>query len=253
MNRLTVLSPHRDDAAFSLYLSLKRWCRSGIKVTVLNFFTVSAYGKSPAGSGPEIISAVRRTEDRRVLARIDRRIQVLDCELLDAPLRLGIPPKAVFHPETQLLAGAMAPEVASLIRANARNSLLVAPLALGGHVDHFAVYQAATSCPIKQRLAFYEDLPYVAWTSDEMLRQRIRETEARTQVQLRSAIILQEDGRWQKQHGIAQYRSQIAREEAALISKFSVRYAGGERLWIPKHSRAWAWLAGTQSALSRKS
>jgi LmbE family N-acetylglucosaminyl deacetylase len=242
MRQVTILSPHRDDAAFSLYLSLRTWRQSGVKVTVLNFFTVSAYGKSPAGSGPEIISAVRRTEDRRVLARIDRRIRVVDCHLLDAPLRLAIDSAAVFRPETQPLAAMIEPEIAKLIRGNARNGLLVTPLGLGGHVDHLAVHQAATSWPNKQRLAFYEDLPYAAWTPPEILQQRVRATEARTGLQLRPAIIGQREATWQKQTGIAQYRSQTTREEAALISKFSVRYGGGERLWIPKHSRTWAWL-----------
>jgi LmbE family N-acetylglucosaminyl deacetylase len=242
MRRLTVLSPHRDDAAFSLYISLRKWCQSGVNVSVLNFFTVSAYGKSPAGSGPEIISAIRRAEDRRVLARIDGSIRVLDCDLLDAPLRLGIDSRAVFSPEIQRFASVIQPNIVALIRGNACNDLLLIPLGLGGHVDHLAVHLAATSFPNKHRLAFYEDLPYAAWVPETMLRRRIRETEARTRVQLRPAIIRQEAARWRKQCVIAQYRSQITREEAALISKFSGRYGGGERLWVPKYSQAWALL-----------
>ncbi len=244
MRPLTILSPHRDDAAFSLYLALGKWRRAGANLTVLNFFTVSAYGKSPAGSGAEIISAVRRTEDRRVLARIDRSIRVVDCDLLDAPLRLGVNPKEVFLPEIQCLASVIQPQIEALIRGIAHNDLLVIPLGVGGHVDHLAIHLTATSLPNKHRLAFYEDLPYAAWTSDSMLRRRVRETEARTRVQLKPAIVRQKGARWPKQCVIAQYRSQTTREEAALISKFSVRYGGGERLWIPKYSRAWAWLAG---------
>ncbi len=242
MRRVTVLSPHRDDAAFSLYLSLKRWCRSGVDVSVLNFFTVSAYGRSTAGSGPEIISLVRKAEDRRVLSFIGRSIRVQDCDLLDAPLRLAVSPDAVFRPETQALAAASEPEVAALIRANARSGLLITPLGLGGHVDHIAVHRAAMACPNKQRLAFYEDLPYAAWTPDTILSRHIRETEAKAEVRLRPAIIRREGAAWQKQSAVAQYQSQITPEEAALISKYSGRYGGGERLWIPKYSNAWAWL-----------
>ncbi len=167
---------------------------------------------------------------------------MVDCNLLDAPLRLGIDSAAVFHPETQAFAAAIKPEVSALIQRHARNHLLVIPLALGGHVDHFAVYQAAISSAMKQRLAFYEDLPYAAWISDEMIRRRVRQTEVRTRIQLRPVIIRRNRARWNKQHGIVQYWSQTSREEAALITKFSAKYGGGERLWVPKRSNAWAWL-----------
>ncbi len=55
MRKLTVLSPHRDDAAFSLFICLAKWSMfPSLKVKVLNFFTESAY--APYSSASDAIS-----------------------------------------------------------------------------------------------------------------------------------------------------------------------------------------------------
>ncbi len=250
MLRITVLSPHLDDAAFSLYLSLREWQRPDISLAVLNFFTVSAYAPRASSTGAEAVSLIRKTEDRRVLSRIGRGIRVRACDLLDAPLRLGLKSEAVCRPDTQVLASRSEPELAALIRKHAGSDLVIAPLGLGGHVDHLAVHHAAIASVSPPHLAFYEDLPYAIWTLEAVLSQRIREAEAGTQVRLRPAIVRREHGVWRKQHVIAQYRSQISPEQAASIARFAARYESGERLWIPRYGKAWMLLTKNHACQS---
>jgi LmbE family N-acetylglucosaminyl deacetylase len=216
----------------------------------MNFFTVSAYAPRAGQSETEAASLIRKTEDRRVLSRIDRNILVRDFDLLDAPLRLGISSDAVFRREAQELASTSEPQVAALIRKHASRVLIVAPLGLGGHVDHFVVHNAAIRSCSPIRLAFYEDLPYATWTQEDALRQRIRETEAKTGMRLTPAIIRQASAFYRKQRVVAAYRSQISLEEAASIARFAAKYGGGERLWIPKHGQPWALLTSAHARQS---
>jgi LmbE family N-acetylglucosaminyl deacetylase len=244
MRGLTVLSPHRDDAVFSLYFALRKWRREGVRLTVLNFFTRSNYAPGVSEKQTDAVSLIRKTEDRNVLSRIDKGIDVRDCGLLDAPLRLGIEFAAVCNPETRALAKSVEPEIAAYIRTRAFSDLIIAPLGLGGHVDHLAVNEAAIASTARNhKPAFYEDLPYATWTSSDMLRQRIHEIETKLGARLRPVIIRQRYAIPQKQGAAARYRSQITRQEAASIARFSLRYGGGERLWIPKHSKLWTVLA----------
>ena len=68
-----VLSPHRDDAAFSLGLAVDSWLAAGHSVSVLNFFTQSAYAPYSdvetlhANDRVSFVSAVRRREDVAIL------------------------------------------------------------------------------------------------------------------------------------------------------------------------------------------
>lgn len=242
MISLTVLSPHRDDAVFSLYLALRKWQQSPLRIIILNFFTQSNYAPRISGKGAALVSNVRKTEDHKALAKIGKNIQILDCDLLDAPLRLGIEAAAVCRPETRPDTRCVT-EIAAYIRNLARNDLLLAPLSLGGHVDHRAVNEAAiASASKKSRLAFYEDLPYATWTPQDTLQRQVHAMEARIGIPLRPVIVRQRGEVRRKQYAAARYQSQITLQEAIWIARFSLRYGTGERLWIPKHGESWALL-----------
>ncbi len=161
MKEITILSPHRDDAAFSLCMALRKWTAMRLKLTVINFFTVSAYGPGSSGKDPLTVSSVRRREDRRVISIIGPLIRVREAGLLDAPLRLGIEAAAVCRAETRsLLRSEDIRAIACFIQRWARSGLLIAPLSLGDHVDHIAVHEAALVSADSRRLAYFEDLPY---------------------------------------------------------------------------------------------
>ena len=106
-------------------------------------------------------------------------------------------------------------------------------------MDHIAVNQAAIEIADSHRLAYYEDLPYASWTSDQTLTSRVRDAERKTRTPLRPAIIRSEFNARIKRRVIMRYQSQIVPEEGGLIARFSGRYGGGERLWIPQRARNW--------------
>ena len=74
--KILVLSPHRDDAAFSLSIAITNWLTARHSVTVLNVFTRSRYAPfSDAAFVHEndelsYVSAMRLREDEYFLRRI---------------------------------------------------------------------------------------------------------------------------------------------------------------------------------------
>jgi LmbE family N-acetylglucosaminyl deacetylase len=222
--RVTVLSPHLDDAVFSLGLSLAAWTEWHLDPAVINFFTVSGFGPRCAGKDAGAISALRAREDRRALASISRNIQIKSLGLLDAPLRRGLPVSSVFtlNVETD--------EVRAL--GQRIDGPAIAPLGLGNHIDHLTVRDAAVRQGSKN-LAFYEDLPYAAWSSDTVVRQCVQQVEETTRTRLRPVILRRKHAIAMKRRMVSFYRSQIDRDEANLIAQFAANYGGGERIWVP--------------------
>ncbi len=235
-----MLSPHRDDAVFSLFFSLTRWAAAGVSVRVVNFFTRSAYAPWAQMDDISAISEVRRREDRRALTRISRTLRVRSFDFLDAPLRLPLTFGEICLPESaRLLSSGFVTTLARTIGALVRRSLVLSPLTLGDHVDHVAVTRAALIACQAKRLAFYEDLPYAAWTSPSTLRQKVLQIEERSGIGLQERVIRVDRARGRKQTAAAMYSSQVNREEVIALARFSARSGGGERIWIPRASPAW--------------
>jgi LmbE family N-acetylglucosaminyl deacetylase len=246
MPQVIIFSPHRDDAAFSLCLCMSRWSRVGIPIRVVNFFTQSAYAPRAAigDDGPKkcrTVSLLREKEDRAVLSGINRSIEGESLDFVDAPVRLGIEPNAVCSEKARLCRDndTIQRLIAALSRY-IRDNFVFAPLGLGGHVDHLAMQSAAIAASEGARmLGFYEDLPYAIWTREQVLHERVRDSEKRTGVPLRPVVIRESRAIWKKRNVVSGYRSQIDRREADDIARFGSRYGGGERIWIPRHSGRW--------------
>ncbi len=241
MLELTILSPHCDDAAFSLSVALSYWSKLSLKLNVVNFFTVSEYAPHALSTGASAVSAVRSREDHSALAAIDRGIRVEALNLLDAPLRFGVGADAICRSETAALQSAS--EIDALgqsLRKYFKRGLVLAPLALGDHVDHLAVSKAAQASSTDRKLGFYEDLPYATWTSESAFCHRLHKTEQHTGVHLRGVVIRNRNFTVaHKRRLINKYRSQITPEEATSIAHFAYNYGGGERVWFPKYGVAW--------------
>ena len=238
MHEITVLSPHRDDAAFSLYFALSQWSRRNIRLRVVNFFTRSAYAPYVPFESVAAVSAIRRREDRSVLRALGS-IEVIDAGLLDAPLRYGIPVEEVSGNGTS---SRISDKDISALTAHipgSRSGIWIAPLALGDHVDHQVVKIAACCAIEARRLAFFEDLPYATWTPSELLRERVQDAERLTGSRLRPLLIRGVRTVFRKRQLVGRYSSQIAFEQAARIAHWSSNFGGGERLWVPAHSRLW--------------
>jgi hypothetical protein len=249
--KILILSPHRDDAAFSLSLAIMNWLSAGHSVTILNVFTRSLYAPySDADFVHEndrlsYVSAMRLREDELFIERLTEHLpraaktnlRMVDLNLKDAPIRLRCSVENLcdipVNPED--------PAIEKIRKALARHSesgdveALVPPLALGQHVDHLTVRAAALPLSITLPTAFYEDLPYAAThpSAAADLAAFREETTNRLYEPLYPVISQSNstDAVQIKRHLALGYASQIDERVGAQVSNFAARYKGGERLW----------------------
>jgi LmbE family N-acetylglucosaminyl deacetylase len=167
------LSPHLDDAAFSAGGTLARLADEGWEVVVATLFTASVPEptgfalacQTDKGLAPEVdYMALRRAEDAAACAVLGA--QPVWLALREAPHRgyhsaaaLFGPPHADDPAEREATA-AMEPLMDLL-----RPSLLLAPQAIGGHVDHVLLLRALRGLEVKVPVLWWRDFPYVARTT----------------------------------------------------------------------------------------
>jgi LmbE family N-acetylglucosaminyl deacetylase len=251
--KILLLSPHRDDAAFSLSISITNWLRARHTVTILNIFTRSRYAPySDAGFVHEndelsYVSAMRLREDEHFLRRITQdlpkglknNLHMIDLNLKDAPIRLRIPLEELSDTPVNPADAAIEKIRKALIKQSEMGAMqaLVLPAALGNHIDHLTVREAAMSFTTSIPSSFYEDLPYAtthpsAATDLEVLREAAEQRDEPL-----SPVVYRIDSATEhKRKLILGYASQINNEAGTLISDFAIRYNGGERLWA---NQAW--------------
>lgn len=168
MPRALALSPHLDDAAFSCGGTLARLAGQGWAVTVCTAFTRSVPNptgfalacQTDKGLPPEAdYMALRRAEDAAACAALGARPLWLD--FAEAPHRgypdaraLFVPPRAedrVAAPLAWALAAVLEP----------RPDLVLAPQAIGGHVDHVLLLRALRAVlPPGLPVLWWTDFPY---------------------------------------------------------------------------------------------
>ena len=185
--RLTVVSPHLDDAALSCGGMLTQVSRH-TPVTVLTLFTEGGpppytrsarrYLRQVRAADAQSLYRERRVEDRAALASYG--ISWLHAGLTEAQFRhlpgAGgawwarlLPELAHTYPVYRLhvVRGRIAAADAAILAAAARviarfagsgPDLVLAPLAVGGHVDHVLARTAAAAT--RARLGYYSDFPY---------------------------------------------------------------------------------------------
>lgn len=157
-----VLSPHPDDAVWSVAGRIPRWTRRGEPVTVITVFDGDG-ATPPEGWRAVAEPHVRRREDIAALDVLGvRRVSV---GLAEAALRAddGVPryggPRRLFGPVHDR-DGALPDVVAAAVREElGPDVLLHGPLAAGHHVDHVLVRRAAELVR-GTRILYYEDFPY---------------------------------------------------------------------------------------------
>ena len=248
--KIVVISPHRDDAAFSLGLSVENWLTAGHAVHVLNCFTRSEYAPYSdaeslhANDRASFVSAVRKREDIAWAKLLGNRLKITDLDLLDAPLRLACGVEEVSTVEIRPGDRAMARvagAVAKLARLGPADTLaIVLPLAIGRHIDHRVTRQAGLEALAGSALpvAFYEDLPYAARPGAD--------AEIGTSAEA-TGLVLQPDFTAEAAEDVSSqmtrkrrmadcYDSQIDTDVAMQIAAFAEQYSGRERLWT---NEAW--------------
>lgn len=229
------LSPHVDDVAFSLGAALLDGRLGG--GVLVNVFSVSNCTADDADRDVARVSALRRAEDRAFLARLPVALDAIYLDRLDAPLRLNVPedevcrvpPPAPDDPEVALL-------VEALRRQEAGEGLLLAPLGLGGHVDHALAHQAAcTVAAEKWRVAFYEDLPYAGGVELEEIDRAVAAAATRLGRTLEPVLLPAGGEGMRKLDAMADYASQVDASTLRRIERHGARVGAGglaERIWL---------------------
>ena len=238
---ILVLSPHRDDAAFSLSLSISHWLQQGHTVSLLNVFTRSLYAPySDAESVHEndrlsYVSAMRRREDEAFLKQLPG-LTMTDLNIKDAPIRLHCDSSIVCDMDVDPNDTAF-PKITKAIQAALAakpGTALVVPLGLGHHVDHRVVRDAALPLTPNAPCTFYEELPYATREGVQVDLTRFREdTEHRYHEDLHPVLCHGTHTRPAdfKRRIALLYNSQIDSALADTIAGFAHRYHGAERSW----------------------
>ncbi len=151
------VSPHADDVAFSAAAELGRDVAAGADVTVLTLF------EAPQDRGPASFSdrAARRAEDdafarafRVTVERAGWDDAIVRHRRYRTPSRLFAPLRPDEAPLVEVVRAALQAHVDGGRRE------VVAPLGVGGHVDH-QVAHAACRALVGADVRYYEDAPYV--------------------------------------------------------------------------------------------
>jgi LmbE family N-acetylglucosaminyl deacetylase len=229
------LSPHLDDAVFSAGGLLATLAADGWRVVMATIFTQSVpepKGFALAcqldkGLGPEVdYMALRRAEDDAAAGALG----------LAAPLHLPFreAPHRGYGSPPQLFADVraddridldLAPALADLI-AGERPDLILAPQAVGGHVDHVQVVRALRTLAPAAPILWWRDFPYTVReaTPKEPLAGLFADLPER-------AFAFDADAQGRKLSACAAYASQIGFQfggEAGLAERLA-REAGIER------------------------
>jgi len=246
--KITVVSPHRGDAAFALGLSIRAWLVAGHAVEVVSCFTRSEFAPySDVGSvhrndRVSFVTAVRKREDEewRKLHGAAK-LTITDLNLKDAPLRLHVGANEVFG-----RAADASEKVVSKIRRALEMSKAgawVLPLGLGGHVDHVTARDVALSAlaTVGIPVAFYEELPEAADAAAEVdvaVAQLMLAVQSKLEPVLGGEAGEVEDAVAKKRRVAWCYDSQIDEATTTEIAEACRRYEGRERLWANAAWRA---------------
>lgn len=161
-SRVVLIAPHPDDVAYSiggLAAKLARYTT----LELVTVFARSAWAVPRAlrHAGFKTITAVRQKEDLNFCHRLGMRLHTLD--FADSSLS-GY--DAVSERESRYSNDprpARVLESLSRLLTNVAPDMVLAPAAIGGHVDHRIVRDVVRRMNVRNwRIAFYEDLPYAA-------------------------------------------------------------------------------------------
>ncbi len=170
--RWIYISPHLDDAIFSAGGRIYEQVREGTSVEVWTVMcglpkisTLSGFAKRLHArwgvDSPEEAICRRRVENERAAEILGAKTFYL--KFVDSMYRFRADGKFLYEQSFEQLHredNDMPRQIADSLMQNLHHDdLLVFPLALGGHVDHVAVHEAAKF--IERPLFYYADVPYL--------------------------------------------------------------------------------------------
>ncbi|MFJ4795977.1 PIG-L deacetylase family protein [Kitasatospora purpeofusca] len=174
--RTLLVSPHPDDIAYSVG-GLLALAGPLPRATLLTVFTRSAWAlpRRLRKAGPQVVGARRRTEELRY-CRLRGLADYSPLGLDDASLRgyddVG---ELTADPAADPVGPALTAALAPALRDTAADTVL-APAAVGGHVDHLLVHRAVRAAGLPSAtVLWYEDLPYAGQHPAPQVRRTLAE------------------------------------------------------------------------------
>jgi LmbE family N-acetylglucosaminyl deacetylase len=225
--KIYILSPHIDDAAFGLALTISKCANNNIPVTIINCFTVTKWTAiSVQTKEVNAVSRLRKDEDEVFYKAINGNINIINLDLLDAPLRNGyIFQEQPFKPNEL----ALIDELEQLLQMHV-DGLLLCPLAIGSHIDHVICRAAVANLYSKLPVLFYEDLPYAQRITQQQIELHIKQLENELDVTLINHTNGLLNCTVDKEQAIRLYKSQMNDEIASEIVAH-LNELKGERIW----------------------
>ena len=225
--KINILSPHIDDAAFGLALTISRCANNQVPVTIINCFTVTKWTAiAVANKEVSAVSQLRKDEDAAFYKTLNNQIRIINLDLLDAPLRNGyIFQEQSFQPNEL----ALIEELQGLLEAHV-DGLLLCPLGIGHHIDHAICRAAVVKLYKKIPVLFYEDLPYAKRITQQQIELHIKELEQELGVDLSHHIDGLLNCTINKEQVVRLYKSQMNDEICAEIIAH-MNALKGERIW----------------------
>lgn len=222
MSHVVAISPHLDDAAFSVGGLLSGRARRGDRVTIVTCFTGNV--AEPRGfalacqldkglDASVDYMALRRAEDLAACAVIGA--AAVHLPFLEAPHR-GYGSAAELFAARRADDGVLGPlteAIAALVGALAADVVL-GPLAVGNHVDHWVVRDAVAGLP---GVLLWEDWPYVRRATGEGLpapaeRHRLGDAERDARLRMCAAYVTQLGFQFGGTEALARQNDEMAEE-----------------------------------------
>lgn len=182
---IEILSPHIDDAAFSLACFILQKSDESVPIEITTCFSISDYLANGNGSNLlEEVVRIRKAEDRDFSRQLKPSVKFNYLDLDDAPLR-GYQ-KCGFQDR---FSEADQRQITSLqAYLKSKDSPIIVPLGLGNHVDHIICQHAAET--VQNRIfAFYEDLPYAGRIPEAEILERVEYIQNSSRLRLTPFIV----------------------------------------------------------------
>jgi LmbE family N-acetylglucosaminyl deacetylase len=157
-DRVYILSPHIDDAIWSLGSLILELVSRGIEVNVITIFSTSSYANGELLK-PTVATKIRKAEDSRALklAGVNQSIYLDYDEAVVRGVSLNRIVDKLHVPSVEMV-NSIREDISRIVQSNL---VLLVPGGFGYNIDHLVVRQAAEGVKI-DRVYYYEELPYAA-------------------------------------------------------------------------------------------